>query len=256
MLNVTKYDYNRAVAELRDAVFKDKPQYLNELLSQDLYKRLINTAFGWCNPITYLHLAANNGFIQCIQILLANGADVDRINAAYETPLYSAVHAGHFDCVEELLKAGANPSGNSYTSPVVIASCMGKANILKKLLEYGAAANLKTKIPIVRRKVSSSDPLYLSALNDNLECFKMLLLYGADPDYNCIDNKLMKQSSSVIEFCLLHHCKTAFVKLLIDFGANIYLPGIDIQFGRSDLNKETEELILRERGNLRLSKSN
>ncbi|CAH2315323.1 Ankyrin repeat and SOCS box 12 [Pelobates cultripes] len=259
MLNLKRYEDDHAEGrELYAAVAIDKSQYLNELLSQDLYKKSINSRCGWGNSVTPLHLAASLGSLQCLRILLANGAEVDSLDAKAQTPLFSAVHAGHFDGVKELLKAGANPSGSPYnnSTPVLMASRDGKNSILKKLLEYRAAANVRTKISICNSpKAVSTGPLYLSALYEHLECFRTLLLYGADPDYNCMDNKFMKQSSSVIEFCLLHHCKTAFVKLLIDFGANIYLPGIDSVFGRSYLNKETEEFILRERGLVRSLKS-
>ncbi|KAG8448124.1 hypothetical protein GDO86_015282 [Hymenochirus boettgeri] len=237
--------------ELHLAVTMDNPEYLCSLLTQSKYKVYINTRSGWGVPVTPLRLAASKGSLECLKILLANGADVDSLDVKAQTPLFAAVTAGHFSCVKELLQAGASPCGSIYNngSPVLTAAREGNVNILRELLEYGADVNVKSKLPEwASTNTNSTGPLYLSAVYGHSECFRTLLLYGADPDYNCSDQILLqriKQPKSVLEICLKHGCRTIFVKLLIDFGANLYLP--DINAMKAFCNQEAIELLMKQR---------
>ncbi|KAM4662130.1 ankyrin repeat and SOCS box protein 12-like [Discoglossus pictus] len=239
--------------ELHLAVVMDNSEHLHSLLSDDKFKKYINSRSGWGVPVTPLRLAASKGSVKCLKILLANGAEVDILDVKAQTPLFTAVSAGHFDCVQELLKAGANPGGSIYNncSPVFTAAREGNFSILRELLEYGAEPNVRLKIPDwASNNNTCTGPLYLSAVYGHLHCFRILLLYGADPDYNCTDKELLqriKQPKSVLEACLKHGCRTQFLRLLIDFGANVYLP--DIQVNKSFPNHEAMELLLRERVN-------
>ncbi|XP_056397497.1 ankyrin repeat and SOCS box protein 12-like [Hyla sarda] len=237
--------------ELHLAVTMDNVENLACLLSQDKYKKLVNSQSGWGVPVSPLRLAASKGSLECLKILLANGAEVDILDVKAQTPLFTAVSSGHLDCVRELLKAGACPSGSIYNNctPVLNAAREGNVSILRELLDYGAEPNVKCKLPDWSTNIATATgPLYLSAVYGHLECFRTLLLYGADPDYNCTDEKLLKRIKSpktVLDVCLKHGCKTPFVKLLIDFGANVYLP--DIHISKSFPNHEAMELLARER---------
>ncbi|XP_044124322.1 ankyrin repeat and SOCS box protein 12 [Bufo gargarizans] len=235
--------------ELHMAVTMDNPEYLSSLLSEDKYKKLVNSQSGWGVPVTPLRLAASKGSLECLKILLANGAEVDILDVKAQTPLFTAVSGGHFDCVRELLKAGACPSGSIYNNctPVLNAAREGNTSILRELLDYGAEPNVKCKLPNLTTNIATTTgPLYLSAVYGHLECFRILLLYGADPDYNCTDEKLLKRikcPKTVLDVCLKHGCRTSFVKLLVDFGANVYLP--DIHISKSFPNHEAMELLAR-----------
>ncbi|KAM5146076.1 ankyrin repeat and SOCS box protein 12-like [Mantella aurantiaca] len=218
--------------ELHLAVSTDDPRHLSTLLSKDRYKRNINCRIGWDVPMTPLHFAASSGSLECLKILLANGSKVDSLDVRVQTPLFAAANAGHLECVRALLKAGADPSGsfhNNYTT-VLTATREGNADILKELLHYGASANIR--VNVVRRgppKLTRIGPLYLAAVYDRLECFRTLLLYGADPNYNCTDLRLLeaiKNQQPVLEICLKHRCHPEFVRLLIDFGADLHLPNV------------------------------
>ncbi|KAG9478524.1 hypothetical protein GDO78_013527 [Eleutherodactylus coqui] len=237
--------------ELHLAVTMDNPEYLTSLLSEYKYKKMINSPSGWGVPVTPLRLAASKGSLECLKILLANGAEVDILDVKAQTPLFTAVSAGHFDCVRELLKAGACPSGSVYNNctPVLNAAREGNVSILRELLDYGAEPNVKCKLPDWATNIATTTgPLYLSAVYGHLECFRTLLLCGADPDYNCTDEKLLrriKHPKTVLDVCLKHGCRTSFVKLLIDFGANVYLP--DMHISKSFPNQEAMELLARER---------
>lgn len=239
--------------ELHLAVQMDKPQHLSELLCQDKYKEYIESRSGWGVPVTPLRLAASQGSLECVKILLARGAQVDCLDVKAQTPLFAAVSAGHFDCVRELLKAGANACGSAYNncSPVLVASRDGQVKILKELLDYGADANIRSK-KTPRKTISSTTstgPLYLAAVYGHLECFRTLLLHGAEPNYNCTDQDILrrlKHPVSVLEICLKHGCNPEFVNLLIDFGAHIYLPNMHAY--QSLAHHHSLQLLEREKG--------
>ncbi|NXO04208.1 ASB12 protein, partial [Rhinopomastus cyanomelas] len=225
-------DDNGESKELTQAVSEDDYQTLDKLLSQDRYKKFINLRSGWGVPSTPLRLAATWGHIRSMKVLLAHGAEVDSLDVKAQTPLFMAVSNGHRECVKILLDAGASPIGSIYNncSPLLIAARDGNADILQQLLEYGAETNVQPRLPAwAATSVACSGPLYLAAAYGHLECFKLLLLYGADPNYNCTEERVIaqiKEPKTLLETCLRHGCRREFIELLIDFGANVYLPNI------------------------------
>ncbi|XP_069723566.1 ankyrin repeat and SOCS box protein 12 [Phaenicophaeus curvirostris] len=220
--------------ELNQAVCEDDYQTLDNLLSQDRYKRFINRRSGWGVPSTPLRLAATKGHLRSLEVLLAHGAEVDSLDVKAQTPLFMAVSNGHRECVKVLLDAGASPVGSIYNncSPLLIAARDGDVDILQQLLDHGAETNVQPRLPEwAANSAACSGPLYLAAVYGHLECFKMLLLYGADPDYNCTEERVIaqiKEPKTLLETCLRHGCRREFIKLLIDFGANVYLPSIPV----------------------------
>ncbi|KAM6151047.1 ankyrin repeat and SOCS box protein 12 [Rhynchocyon petersi] len=217
---------------LSQAIYDNDSCTLDQLLHQERYKRFINRSSGWGIPETPLHLAASYGFLNCMRVLLEHGADIDSLNIKAQTPLFTAVSHGHLDCVRMLLEAGACPAGSIYNncSPVLTAARNGAVTILQELLDHGAEANVKAKFPPwASNTASCSGPLYMAAVYGHLDCFRLLLLHGADPDYNCKDQCLLSRvphPRTLLEICLHHNCEPEYIQLLIDFGANIYLPSL------------------------------
>ncbi|XP_062359078.1 ankyrin repeat and SOCS box protein 12 [Cinclus cinclus] len=220
--------------ELSRAVCQDDHETLAVLLSQDRYKKLIDRRSGWGVPSTPLRLAATRGCVRSLRLLLAHGAQVDSLDVKAQTPLFVAVSNGHRECVRELLEHGADPLGSVYNncSPLLLAARDGHLDILRELLEHGAQPNVQARLPEwAANSVSCSGPLYLAAAYGHLECFRALLLHGADPDYNCTEQGVLAQirePKTLLETCLRHGCRSDFVRLLIDFGANVYLPRVPV----------------------------
>ncbi|TKS90158.1 Ankyrin repeat and SOCS box protein 12 [Collichthys lucidus] len=242
------------ISQLRQAVLQNNARLLNEMLCQEIYKRVINCRGGWGIAGTPLHAAVSKGHLSCLQVLLAHGALVDCADVKAQTPLFAAVRGKYLDCVLALLGAWREtPTGARPTTapPVLTAAREGDVEILKELLRHGAEVNSRSKVLLWTSSARvSSGPLYLAAVYGHMECFKLLLLYGADPDYNCTDAKLLssiKQPKTVLEMCLRHGCGVEYVQLLIDFGANVYLPTLIIE--KSTKQNEAVELLLEERGN-------
>lgn len=236
---------------LNQAVSADDETQLSELLSQDSYQRSINSRSGWGVPVTPLRTAAAHGHLRCLELLLAHGAEVDSLDVKAQTPLFSAVSGQHLDCVVALLKAGADPNGSPYNncSPVLTAAREGDVEVLRELLLFGAEVDVRPKIPEwATNATACRGPLYISAVYGHLDCFKLLLLHGANPNYNCTEDRMLariKQPKTVLEMCLRYGCGVEYTQLLIDFGADVYLPTLIID--KTTKQNEALVLLLKER---------
>ncbi|XP_062855801.1 ankyrin repeat and SOCS box protein 12b [Trichomycterus rosablanca] len=246
-----KDDEEDGCRELNKAIAEDDEKLLANLLSQEQYRKCINSRSGWGIPGTPLKTAAAHGHLRCLEYLLSHGAEVDGLDVKAQTPLFTAVSSKHLDCVSALLRAGADPNGSQYNncSPILTAAREGDLDILKELLRYGAEVDVRAKVPDwAANSTACRGALYISAVYGHLECFKLLLLHGADPDYNCSDRKMLsriKEPKTVLDTCLKYGCTTEYVQLLVDFGANVYLPTM-ITDKTSEQN-ESVMLLLRER---------
>ncbi|XP_061899698.1 ankyrin repeat and SOCS box protein 12-like [Entelurus aequoreus] len=237
--------------DLNNAVSSDNVTLLSELLSQECYRRSINARSGWGVPVTPLRTAAAVGHLRCLELLLEHGAEIDSLDVKAQTPLFSAVSGKHLDCVAALLKAGADPNGSQYNncSPVLTAAREGDVDIIQELLRFGAEVDVRPKVPEwASNATACRGPLYISAVYGHLDCFKLLLLHGANPNYNCTDEKMLariKQPKTVLEVCMRYGCGVEYIQLLIDFGADVYLPTLIID--KTTKQNEALVLLLKER---------
>lgn len=236
---------------LNNAVSSDDVTLLSQLLAQESYRKCINARSGWGVPVTPLRTAAALGHLRCLELLLEHGAEVDSLDVKAQTPLFTAVSGKHLDCVVALLKSGADPNGSQYNncSPVLTAAREGDVEVLRELLRHGAEVDVKPKVPDwAANATACRGPLYISAVYGHLDCFKLLLLHGANPDFNCTDEKMLariKQPKTVLEVCLRYGCGVEYIQLLIDFGANVFLPTLIVD--KTTKQNEALGLLLQQR---------
>nr|XP_020451209.1 ankyrin repeat and SOCS box protein 12 [Monopterus albus] len=241
---------NQQSQNLNDAVSSNDVTLLSELLSHESYRRSINARSGWGIPVTPLRTAAALGHLKCLELLLEHGAEIDSLDVKAQTPLFSAVSGKHLDCVVALLKAGADPNGSQYNNccPVLLAVLEGQADVLQELLRFGAEVDVRPKLPYwATHPTACRGPLYMSAVYGHLDCFKLLLLYGANPNFNCSEKMLakVKQPKTALEVCLHYGCGKEYIQLLIDFGADVYLPKLTVD--KTTEQNEALALLLKER---------
>jgi hypothetical protein len=100
---------------------------------------------NWIDGFSYtpLHQAAIYKHFDIVELLLANGAD---INAAYKdnrTPLAAAVFHDYPDVMEYLLKLGADIEGRPPSTPLIDAVLLSRTKCIKILIKHGANRSAK-----------------------------------------------------------------------------------------------------------------
>lgn len=126
---------------------------------------------------TALHLAAENSHIECIEVLLKKGANADVKNHMSQTPLHLATRAKAYSCVELLLENGrANPNIEDCDRRTPLHTAIGRtsvsADIIDILIRYGAYVNKSDQFGYT--------PLHVAALNGLSQCVEILIHQGAD----------------------------------------------------------------------------
>ena len=85
-----------------------------------------------------LHVAAEAGYHQCVQLMADQGADVNLQGNRGETAVHRAAFSGHVECVETLLKSGADPTllcEDGY-NPLYNAAIGGHADCVSCILHH------------------------------------------------------------------------------------------------------------------------
>ena len=120
-----------------------------------------------------LILAARDGHLPTVDLLLKRGAKVGQRNFAGDSALMMAVLKGEMAVTKRLLAANApiNPSG---WTPLMYAAYEGRADMVALLLEKGAEVNA--------RAPNLSTPLMLAARNGHMEAVRLLLKAGAETE--------------------------------------------------------------------------
>ena len=122
--------------------------------------------------------AARNNHIQTVRKLIDLGADVNHENDKGSTPLYWSVRYGFPELLEILIKEGkANIHQRrklGLVSPIVLASALGYADVLRILLDNGA--DVHTRI------TAGMTALHHAAVEGNEDIIRMLIDHGSDVD--------------------------------------------------------------------------
>jgi ankyrin repeat protein len=122
--------------------------------------------------VTPLHMAASDGDVGLIDVLVRGGATVDARDALGNTPLVLGAMRGHLDVVRSLVSAGADPnsSGAGYTA-LHMAAMDGRQELVSLLLRSGASVN-----PI---QDDPWPPLRHAIVNGHKNVADLLRAYGA-----------------------------------------------------------------------------
>ena len=126
------------------------------------------------NDWTALLIAAQNGHVEVVKNLLDKGAAIDAKTTYGETALHSATHAhGHVEVVKILLDKGAaiDAEGNDGQTALHNAAEEGHVEVVKILLDKGAAIDAQVS--------DGRAALHLASVNEHFEVVKILLDKGA-----------------------------------------------------------------------------
>ncbi|WP_442505499.1 ankyrin repeat domain-containing protein [Novipirellula sp. SH528] len=178
--------------------------------------------FGY-NLFTPLHCAAQTGSPQMVQLLVDHGAAVNAVDDHGDTALMEAVGRcdgkKHFQVIEILVRAGANPThtpGRNGASYLVCAADKGdsmyRRGLIKLLVDCGADPNAACGS---RRKIC---PLHAAICEGSLKGVTELLENGADPTVKAPKTSKHDWSGlSALDYAKAVKAKKSIVSLLANW---------------------------------------
>lgn len=133
-----------------------------------------------------LHIAAANGQIEVVCMLLDQSVNPDLLNRYKQTPLMLAAMHGKISCVQKLIEAGANilmfDSLNGRTC-LHYAAYYGHSDCLKTILSAARTSHIASSWGYARfvnvKDGKGATPLHLAARQRRSECVHILLDNGA-----------------------------------------------------------------------------
>lgn len=123
---------------LRDAAMAGDTETLRELLAEGADPDEAGQA-------TPLYFACQRGHLAAVEVLIAHGADVNRL-APWGGPLHAASRSGNTAIVELLIGSGADPNllgGENNRTPLHDAARAGAAEVVRLLVRHGADPNAR-----------------------------------------------------------------------------------------------------------------
>ncbi|CAN4100956.1 unnamed protein product [Withania somnifera] len=133
-----------------------------------------------------LHIAAANGHIEVVSMLIDQSVNPDLFNRYKQTPLMLAAMHGNISCVQKLIEAGANilmfDSLNGRTC-LHYAAYYGNSDCLTTILSASRTSHIASSWGYARfvnfKDGKGATPLHLAARQKRLECVHILVDNGA-----------------------------------------------------------------------------
>jgi hypothetical protein len=173
--------------QIARAVHEGQPDKLKKLLETPVARlndnkgELLGYAVGEATSSAY----RPSEKIECVRILLENGASLDSANTLEEPIHLSAAFAGNAKLLRLLLEHGAKANARQYytTNYIIFEAIAGyqepEASV-RALLEFGADVTVTALFDDEKGKVT---PLYRAAQTGRWSVCVALLEKGADPDF-------------------------------------------------------------------------
>ncbi|XP_046751524.1 transient receptor potential channel pyrexia [Diprion similis] len=124
-----------------------------------------------------LHLAAEAGCAENLEILLDNGADPTLKNHRAQTALHLAARAHSLESVKVLLKkGGSDPNAEDHDGRTSLHVALGRSTLAFDVSEF----LVTWKADVNKADKYGYTPLHVAAINELSQCVDILILHGAD----------------------------------------------------------------------------
>ncbi|KAM7532735.1 hypothetical protein Aperf_G00000129852 [Anoplocephala perfoliata] len=156
-----------------------------------------------------IHLAAEQGHLGCVKLLMDKGSLSFVGNLEYRTPLMKAAAMGHADVVEHLLLNGVNMMyqlNKHSESELTLASQAGHVDVVRILLKHSK--------PGVDRSIELNRALQKAVFFYEAEVVEELLSAGADVAYK-------DESSASLLSVAVRNEDLETLKCLVEHGADV-----------------------------------
>jgi ankyrin repeat protein len=197
-----------------EALFNDGPAGIVKILLLLLrHERVGNSRYG-----LLLQMAIAVHDVECIDLLIERGVDVNLKGGYYGTALQCAARFGYSDIVRLLLRSGAqlNILGGKHDTALRGAVVASNETVVDTLIAAGADVNLR----VSKSKGGTEDSksvLHLAVETKNYRIVKRLVEAGADV------NLYVKKMPSAVTLAV-ESGKESIVRLLINSGATVDAP--------------------------------
>ena len=123
---------------------------------------------------TPLYIACKWGRLDMVQVLVGNGADLDKADNRGDTPLWIACALGHINVVRLLVEkeADLNKTVDGGETPLFMACLKGRLEVAQELVNAGADLN--------KASLGGTTPLLIACQFGRLDVVRLLVEKGAD----------------------------------------------------------------------------
>lgn len=155
------------IKEIRAAIKEEDVRKIKSLLGLDQGLLSMITVSG-----TWLHVAAAQGRLEIVKILVSLGADVNAKGGVLGgSPLNEAAAEGHLEIVKYLLSCGAKMDvSEPERNPLFSAIYGGHMDVVKLLIDRGIDVHVKYSGP----SMNNMDPLAFAQERGQTEIAKLL----------------------------------------------------------------------------------
>ncbi|KAL3080011.1 hypothetical protein niasHT_034569 [Heterodera trifolii] len=189
--SITNIDIDQMLKQIKAMVFKlaengdsERLHTLLNTLNTEQLKHLLNAKEPRENGRNMLIIAARNGHIKVVELLLKLGADphetgtvtFDGEQITRVPPLWAAAAAGHLEVCKQLVARGVNvnQTTNTNSTPLRGACYDGNLDIVKFLVESGADIEIPNR--------HGHTALMIASYREKVEVVRYLLSVGAQTD--------------------------------------------------------------------------